>query len=87
MVTWIGCLALDHMQEVPPVDPCVDEANAVAASYAPRFDANNARLAGLPEGSPAWKDLRRQNQELLEQSQAEVREVYRRHGRQLPPAP
>jgi hypothetical protein len=82
-VAWLGCLALDSLQ-FSPVDLCVEEANAVMASYSPRYMAAQARLRKAPPGSPEALRIRQECQDLLRQEMAEVREVYRRHGRKRP---
>jgi hypothetical protein len=81
--SWLGCLALDSLN-FSPVDPCLEEAAAVAASYGPRYDDTLERLRKAPPGSPEAQRLRQHCLDLLQQSRAEVREVYRRHGRELP---
>jgi hypothetical protein len=82
-VCWLGCLALDSLQ-FSPVDPCVEEAGAVVASYGPRYMEAQARLRKAPPGSPEAQRIRQECQELIRQEMAEVREVYRRHGRERP---
>jgi hypothetical protein len=82
-LAWLGDLALDSLH-FSPVDPCVEEAAAVAASYGPRFDAAAARLQQAPPGSPEPLRLEQECRDLLWQAGAEIREVYRRHGRELP---
>jgi hypothetical protein len=83
VVSWLGCLALDGLR-FTAADPCVEEAAAVAASYGPRYDNALERLRKAPPGSPEAQRLHQECLDLLQQSRAEVREVYRRHGRELP---
>jgi hypothetical protein len=82
-VAWLGCLALDSLH-FSTADPCVEEAAAVAASYGSRYDAALARLRKAPPGSPEALRIRQECLDLVRQARAEVREVYRRHGRELP---
>jgi hypothetical protein len=82
-VCWLGCLALEGLR-LFPVDPCVVEAADIAASYGPRYDDALARLRKAPPSSPEAQRLRQECLDLLQQSRAEVQEVYRRYGREVP---
>jgi hypothetical protein len=81
---WVGCLAMDSLR-FEAGDPCIEEASAVAMSYGPRYSDLAARLGKAPPGSPEAQRLLRECQALRAQVADEVRAVYRRHGREMPP--
>jgi hypothetical protein len=82
-VAWLGCLALDGLH-VFPGDPCVEEAAAVVVSYGPCYDEAAVRLKKAAPGSPEAKRIEEELRLLGRQLLDDLREVYRRHGRELP---
>ena len=83
-VCWLGCLALNSLPVGEPPDPCLEEVGAVMATYAPRTDELASRLRKAPPGGPEARAIEEEIRLLRRQVLDEVREVYRRHGRERP---